>query len=57
MLMSRQKVIFSSLLAGLLFTITTMGVALALTGGKYLPETRVPLVQARTQGVPREDRL
>jgi uncharacterized membrane protein YkoI len=45
--MSRQKVIFSLLLEGLLFTIATMGVALALTGGKYLPETRVPLVQAR----------
>ena len=47
MLMSRQKVIFSLLLAGLMFAITTMGVASALTGGKYLPETRVPLVQAR----------
>ncbi len=46
MLMSR-KLIFSSLLAGLLFAITTMGVAFALTAGKYLPETRVPLVQAR----------
>src|SRR5258708_35498317 len=46
MLMSR-KLIFTSLLAGLLFTMTTIGVALALTGGKYLPEAKVPLVQAR----------
>ena len=46
MLMSR-KPIFRSLLAGLCFTITTTGVALALTGGKYLPEAKVPLVQAR----------
>jgi uncharacterized membrane protein YkoI len=46
MLMSR-RLIFSSLLAGLLFTITTMGVASALTGGKYLPEAKVPLAQAR----------
>lgn len=45
--MSRQKVIFTSLLAGLLFTIATIGVAFALTGGKYLPEAKVPLVQAR----------
>ena len=45
--MSRQKVIFSLLLAGLMFAITTMGVASALTGGKYLPEARVPLGQAR----------
>ena len=42
-----RKLIFRSLLVSLLFTIATMGVALALTGGKYLPETRVPLVQAR----------
>ena len=45
--MSRQKVIFSSLFAGVLFTVTTMDVAFALTGGKYLPEAKVPLVQAR----------
>jgi uncharacterized membrane protein YkoI len=44
--MSRRP-IFSSQLAGLLLTITTMGVASALTGRKYLPEAKVPLVQAR----------
>jgi len=45
--MNRQELIFTCLLAGLLFTITTMGVAFALTGAKYLQEAKVPLGQAR----------